>query len=219
MRFPQGPAVSFFTFCYNEKMELYRIDKKQVDAAARALAEAFFEDPFVCRISPDPATRLQSVLPVFRFSTGLAARNGEAWALSPAMEGVALWLPSWRIGCPPLQWLLLGGLGIRRGLTAEGYRELSRVSDRIDRERDAIAPGRFLYLSCLGVRREFRRRGLASALVEGRVKQAAREGLPTIVETNTPEALAFYRAVGFQIMVSFRAAELDYYVLEHPAHT
>ncbi len=211
------PMTKAIALIYNGTMELFRLKKTHVPAASQALAESFLEDPFVCQISPDIATRARSVLPVFRFSTGLAVRNGEAWATSPAMEGVALWLPSWRISCPPLQWLRLGGMGIRRGLSAAGYRELSHVSDRIDRERDAIAPSRFLYLSCLGVRPQFRRRGLASALVEGRVKQAARDGLPTVVETNTPEALAFYRSLGFVVKVSFRAAELDYYVLEHPA--
>lgn len=197
-------------------MELLRLNKTQVAAASAALAEAFLEDPFVCRICPDAATRVRSVLPVFRFSAGLSAHNGEAWASSAAMEGVALWLPSWRIGCPPLRWLLLGGLNIRRNLTAAGYRELTHVSDRIDRERDAVAPQRFFYLSCLGVRPAFRRQGIARGLVECPVARAASQGLPTIVETNTPDALAFYLAMGFRVKASFRTAELDYYVLEHP---
>lgn len=196
-------------------MELFRLNKSHVSAASDALAEAFFHDGLVCRLCPDEATRKHATMPVFRFSVGLAVKNGEAWAASPNLEGVALWLTSWRLGCPPWRWLMLGGLDIRRNLSPEGYRELTRVSDRIDRARESVAPGRYQYLSCLGVQKEYRRQGLATLLVEGKLKEAAASGLPTIVETNTPEALAFYLSLGFQIRTSFRAANMDYYVLEY----
>lgn len=196
-------------------MELFHLDKDHVNTASEALAEAFFHDGLVRRMCPDEGTRRQATLPVFRFSAGLAARNGEAWASSPGMEGVALWLYSWRMICPPWTWLALGGLDIKRRLGPEGYRELTRVSDRIDRAREGVAPERYLYLACLGVKKEHRRQGLATALVAERVRRAASEGLPTIVETNTAEALAFYRSVGFNVRTSFRAADMDYYVLEY----
>jgi ribosomal protein S18 acetylase RimI-like enzyme len=196
-------------------MDLYRIKKQDVNAASKALAEAFFEDGLVCRICPEVDIRTVSVLPVFHFSTGFAAKNGEVWSVSENMEGVALWLYSWKLGCPPWRWLALGGLDIRRNLSPAGYRELTRVSDRIDRARESVAPRKFLYLSCLGVRSEFRRQGLATALVADRVQKAASTGLPTMVETNTPEALEFYKLVGFKVKTSFRAADMDYYVLEY----
>lgn len=196
-------------------MDLLRLKKAQVPAAAGALAEAFFEDGLVRRICPEESNRMLSVLPVFKFSTGMAAKCGEAWATSPGYEGVALWLYSWKMVCPPWRWLALGGLDIRLKLSPWGYRELTRVSDRIDRARDSVAPERFLYLSCLGVRQSFRRQGFATALVEQRVNDAAAAGLPTIVETNTPEALTFYQSIGFRVKTSFRTAEMDYYVLEY----
>jgi ribosomal protein S18 acetylase RimI-like enzyme len=197
----------------NGQLELLRLERRHVTAAAEALSEAFFEDGLVRRICPDEALRRRAVTPVFRFSAGMAVTSGEAWATSPQMEGVALWLYSWKMTCPPWRWLALGGYSIRLGLSAQGYRELTRVSDRIDRARDSVAPGRFLYLSCLGVRPELRRQGLARALVEERVKQAKAGGLPTVVETNTPGALAFYESIGFRVKTTFRAADMDYYVL------
>lgn len=194
-------------------MELIRLERRHVTAAADSLAEAFFEDALVRRICPDEAFRRWAVTPVFRFSAGMAVKAGEAWATSPQMEGVALWLYSEKMICPPWRWLALGGYNIRFHLTAQGYRELTRVSDRIDRARDTVAPGRFLYLSCLGVRQEYRRQGLARALVEDRVKNAVKEGLPTVVETNTPGALAFYQSIGFRVKTTFQVADMEYYVL------
>lgn len=195
-------------------MDLLRLDKSHVQAASNMLAEAFLKDGLVRRVCPDEAGRKDAILPVFRFSAGLAVKSGEACATSPAMEGAALWLYSWRMFCPPWRWFALGGLEIRMRLSAAGYRELTRVSDRIDRERARVAPDRFLYLSCLGVQKEFRRMGYARSLVEGRVRKAEAEGLPTIVETNTPGALAFYESVGFRQLSAFRAADMDYYVLQ-----
>lgn len=200
--------------CYNLAMDLLRLNKTHVDAAAEALAEAFFVDGLVRRMCPDEKNRKQATLPVFRFSAGLAVRNGEAWAVTPQMEGVSLWLYSWKMFCAPWTWLALGGADIRRKLGPEGYRELTIVSDRIDRAREKVAPEKYLYLSCLGVNQSCRRQGLATALVQERVERAASEGLPTVVETNTPEALAFYESVGFEVSTSFRAADMDYYVME-----
>jgi ribosomal protein S18 acetylase RimI-like enzyme len=196
-------------------MDLTRLDKSHVNAASAALAEAFFMDGLVMRMCADERNRIQAVLPVFRFSAGLAARNGEAWATSAQMDGVALWLYSWKMFCPPWTWLALGGSDIRRKLGPDGYRELTRVSDRIDRARESVAPERYLYLSCLGVQQEHRRQGLATALVRGRVESAAAEKLPTIVETNTEGARQFYEHVGFTVKTSFRTADMDYYVMEY----
>jgi ribosomal protein S18 acetylase RimI-like enzyme len=196
-------------------MGLFRLEKSHVTAAADTLAEAFLGDALVCRICPEEEERKRAILPVFKFSAGMAVKSGEAWAASPQMEGVALWLYSWRMGCPPWRWLALGGLEIRRGMSAAGYRELTRVSDHIDRMRMSVAPQRYLYLSSLGVRAQFRRKGLATALVQGRIQAAAREGLASVVETNTPEALVFYKSAGFKVLKEFRAAEMDYYVMQY----
>ena len=192
---------------------MVRLDTASVPAAAAALTEAFFEDSLVVRLCPNRQTRARAILPVFRFSASMSAHYGEAWASSPEMEAVALWLYSDKMACPPWQWLLFGGWDIRRCLGREGYRELNRVSARIDRARDRVAPERYLYLSSLGVRKEYRRQGLAAELVGRRVREAASQGLSTVVETNTPEALAFYRAIGFRVLTGFYTAGLHYYVL------
>lgn len=209
-------GVHITLFCYNENMQLFKLEKCHIGRAAEALADSFLEDGLVCRLCPDGALRKRAILPLFRFTAGLAVHGGEAWATSPALEGVALWMLSSKMGYSPWRWLALGGADIRRGLGREATRELSAVSDRIDRARDSVAPERYLYLACLGVRPAHRRRGLATALVADRARRSSAAGLPVIVETNTPEALAFYRSTGFAVLKSFRAADMDYYVLEYP---
>lgn len=196
---------------------MLKLTKQDVPRAANLLTEAFFEDGLVLRMCPDAAGRAERVRPVFKFSAHMAVYAGEAWAHSTGMEGVALWLYSWRMECPPIHWLWFGGLNIRRRLGAEAYNELITVSDRIDRARDSVAPKRYLYLSTLGVGRAHQRQGVATALVADRIRSAAGEGLSTIVETNTTGALEFYRSVGFVERKAFRAAEMDYHVLEYKA--
>jgi ribosomal protein S18 acetylase RimI-like enzyme len=121
------------------------------------------------------------------------------------------------MGCPLWRWVQYGGLDIRRRMGPTAYRELTRVSDRIDHMRDRVAPQRYLYLSSLGVVPEHRREGLARALVLPRLQQAADEGLSTVVETNSEGALAFYQSVGFTVLAQFNISGLQYSVLEHRA--
>ena len=186
-----------------------------IGQATETLAEAFYSDALVAMLCPDECSRKRCMEPVFRFSANMAVRYGEGWATSRDMEGVALWLYSWKLGCPPWRWLSFGGLDIRRCLGRSGYKELTRVSARIDQARDRVAPEKYLYLSSLGVKPDSRRQGKAGLLVKQRVEDAAREGLSVIVETNTPEALAFYKSVGFRVRSDFTTAGLEYFVLEY----
>ena len=196
---------------------MVKLESAAVGDAVRTLSEAFFLDDFVSRLCPDEGRRLRSIEPVFRFTANMAVHYGEAWADSDQMRAVALWQVSWRMSCPPWRWLLFGGLDIRRRLGAVAYAELTRVSARIDETRDRLAPDRYLYLSSLGVLPDHRREGLARDLVQPRVRQAAAEGLSSIVETNSDGALAFYRDAGFLVRAQFTAAGLQYTVLEYPA--
>lgn len=189
------------------------VGHRQAGPAAHTLALAFADDPLVERICPDPATRAALIEPVFFYTAHLSAANGQAWAVGPRPDGVSLWLPSWRMGCAPWRWLLYGGHRVGRGMSPDRYRLLNEVSTVIDRERDRVAPRRYLYLSNLGVLPAARRQGLATALVTPPVGAAARQGLPTMVETNTPESFAFYRAVGFRVVSDFRAYGMEYFVL------
>lgn len=200
-------------------MAPFPLARRQAEAAAETLTIAFLNDPLVTRICPEEATRAPLILPVFRYSANLAIHYGQAWGIDvskPADSpcGVSLWLHSWRMICPPWRWFAYGGHKVGRGMAPEGYRMLNEVSFTIDRERDRIAPRRYLYLSNLGVLPECRRRGLATALVQGPCERAARQGLPVLVETNTPDSLAFYRAAGFGVVRSFKVWGMEYYILE-----
>ena len=202
-----------------------RLVRADVDAAVETLGAAFFEDSLVSRLCPDQGSRLHCTMPVFRFSANMAVGYGEAWAMPQASQegqphpaalpAVALWQYSWRMGCPLWRWVQYGGLDIRRRLGPTAYRELTRISARIDAMRERVAPERYLYLSSLGVSPQHRRQGLARALVQPRVHQAAAEGLCSIVETNSEGALSFYQEVGFVIRAQSSISGLQYNVLQY----
>jgi ribosomal protein S18 acetylase RimI-like enzyme len=63
-------------------------------------------------------------------------------------------------------------------------------------------PGDSLYVDGLGVSPEFRRRGVAQALLEHATSTAANNGMPSVAldtaETNAP-AVALYRRCGFEV--------------------
>lgn len=192
-----------------------RLERADIGAAVATLGAAFFEDGLVGRLCPDENTRLYRTEPVFRFSANMAVGYGEAWA-DDDLHAVALWQYSWRMGCPLWRWVQYGALDIRRRLGAPAYRELTGISARIDAMRERVAPERYLYLSSLGVAPQHRRAGLARALVQPRVRQAAAEGLSSVVETNGDAALAFYQNVGFEVRAQSTISGLRYAVLEYP---
>ena len=189
---------------------LIRLEKGQIERASEVLSRAFRDDPELLNFIPDPQNRQRLLLSMFRVALAHALRHGEVYAVSPAFEGVAVWLHS---GAPEISlWTLLrgGGLGLlfktrweflRNLKTFWGFMRKMQEDDDFARElRRRLAPFDHWYLSVLGVDPEFQGKGYASKLLKPMLARLDAENLPCYVETNIKEYVDIYQHFGFKVI-------------------
>jgi ribosomal protein S18 acetylase RimI-like enzyme len=174
--------------------------KQQIEPASEVLSRAFLNDPEILQFIPDTQKRQRLLLAMFRVELGHALKHGEVYAASPAIEGVAVWLP-W--GAPQISlWALLRGGGLALLFkTSWGFlRKMKEDEEFARRLRRELAPFPHWYLAVLGVDPDFQGRGYASRLLKGGLARLDRERLPAYLETSIEDYVALYQHFGFEVI-------------------
>jgi ribosomal protein S18 acetylase RimI-like enzyme len=179
---------------------LIRLEKEQIERASEVLSRAFRDDPELLSFIPDAPKRQKLLLSLFRVSLNHALERGEAYAVSPAIEGVAVWLPS---DAPEISfWTLLrgGGLGLLFKTTWGFLRKMKEDDDFARKLRRQLAPFNHWYLAVLGVDPELQGQGYASRLLKPRLARLDKEKLPAYLETSIEEYVPLYQHFGFKVI-------------------
>jgi ribosomal protein S18 acetylase RimI-like enzyme len=177
-------------------LRLAALEPREVGDAARALAEAFRDNPLnVAVIGGDPQRRLRCNLAGMRQLLPVARRHGlvlRAGSGPPA--GVLIATPP---GAYPLPAPRLGAR--LRALAIQGLAVQLRWG-RVFEHLDRIHPREpHWYLATLGVAPDARARGIGSALLHALLDRADREAAACYLETDRSENVAFYAPAGFAV--------------------
>ena len=179
---------------------LIRLEKSQARPASEVLARAFTDDPQLIRFVTEPRRRVELLRSMFRMVLGHAVLHGEVYAVSPKMEGIAIWLPS---GVPDITfWEMLRGGGLTLLFKGgwEFLRKMKQDEDFAHELRWRLAPTPHWYLAVLGVDPKFQGQGCASRLLKPMLAQLDAEKLPAYLETSTEEYVPIYRHFGFKVI-------------------
>lgn len=178
--------------------------RASVDAAAKVLTRALFDDPGFSHVMPEPEFRQTALLAVHRLALRDGLRHGRVLTVDDAqgVAGVAVWYPphsypmSWRRKCRAVPGVLPVALRAPRRAF-----ELARFATAIERALHAAVPddGAW-YLEVLGVRPDAQRRGYGRRLVTPVLEEADRTGAACYLETSRDENVAMYTALGFQVV-------------------
>ncbi len=176
------------------------LEKEQLERAGEVLSRAFRDDPELLSLVPDASKRQKLLRSMFRPALRHALKHGEVYAASPAIEGVAVWLPS---DTPEMSlWAMLrgGGLGLLFGAGWGLARKMKEDEDFAHKLRRQLAPFLHWYLAVLGVAPELQGKGYASRLLRPRLARLDRERLPAYLETSIEDYVAMYRHFGFEVI-------------------
>jgi ribosomal protein S18 acetylase RimI-like enzyme len=176
-----------------------RLEKEQIEKASQVLARAFRDDPELVQFIPDAQKRQKMLLPMFRIELHHALRHGEVYAVSPNVEGVAVWLPS---AAPeiPFWAMLRGGLGFIFRISWSFLRKMKEDDDFARGLRRQLAPFDHWYLAVLGVDPAYQGQGCASRLLKPRLARLDKEKLPAYLETTIEDYVPMYRHFGFEVI-------------------
>ena len=175
---------------------------EDVPGVARALANAFEDDPHFSWIIRDDTRRLERLENGFRvFTERIWLPQGESYTHERVVGG-ALWLPpgTWHLGVLDQLRLLLPTFRAIRGDIGRLMRALTFIERKHPR-----SPAHW-YLPVLGVATACQGRGFGAALMRPVLARCDREGTPAYLEASTPRNRALYERHGFEVVEECRYA-------------
>lgn len=192
---------------------MHHLLPRDITPASSLLARAFFSDPLFGHFFPDPAARLNQLEALFAFR--LRNELDDAYAPSPALEGLALWqLPR---GHKPR----LHPAALPRALALAfkaGWQPLQRMIHfhRLSLAlRDTLIRDPYVYLDTLAVAPAFQRQGFARRLLMPVLKMADDLGVPVYLETQNRRIIDIYTHFGFAVISRTRLPDtpVEHYCL------
>jgi ribosomal protein S18 acetylase RimI-like enzyme len=174
------------------------LDPSREREAAEVLARAFFEDPLLVYYLPERGERSR-VLPGFMLACVRYCRaHGEVWT-TPALDGVACWLPPGQTGFDVWGFIRAGVGAVPLTFHWSVLRRVSTVERAVDRFHHAVMPGPHCYLMLLGVDPTRQGQGVGSRLIAPQIAQAKLAKVPVYLETMTERDVSFYLKNGFTV--------------------
>ncbi len=179
---------------------LIRLQKWQVEPASEVLARAFIDDPEIVRSVPEQHKRAKLLSSLFRVTLNHGISHGEVYAVSPDMEGIAIWLPSQASDITLWTGIRCGGLALLFKASWKLLYEMKRDDAFASKLRKRLAPFLYWYLAVLGVDPKFQGKGYASRLLQPMLARLEAANLPCYVETSTEEYVQIYQHFGFRVI-------------------
>jgi ribosomal protein S18 acetylase RimI-like enzyme len=178
---------------------LYPLQKKDAPRAAAVLAAAFQYDPVWKAVLGDGKPEQRRA--AFEAPVRYCLKYGEVYAPSPALEGVAAWLPGAVADMTPWRMLLSGAMwpGMRMGMDAA--RKMMPIFAPIEADRKAMMRGKeFIYVLVIGVDPRFQGQGFGGRLLRALFEKSERDRVPIYLETETEDNVRLYEHLGFHVV-------------------
>jgi hypothetical protein len=123
-----------------------RLLETDVGRACTMLSRAFFRDPKMLHLISDIALRTDQSQHLFSFELRYGMIYGEVYTTSPAVEGVAVWLPSDNYEISLWRAFRCGGLGLQWHLGTQTMDRLMAFSAAVDELHKKHLPFPHYYL-------------------------------------------------------------------------
>lgn len=177
-----------------------RLERSNIGVVSEMMARAFFNDPHLIDLIPDPDQRSALGGAYFEFVLRFGMRYGRVYAVSPSLEGAAVWLPSDRSEITLWRALLSGGMGLQRRFGSERMKRLTAFSDLVDGYHHRHVPEPHCYLFYVGVDPKRQGRGCASRLLRPMFAALDRLQLPCYLTTQNEQNIRLYEHFGFSVI-------------------
>src|SRR5262245_63223490 len=147
-----------------------KVKPDQIEAAARTLADAFWDDPLMHIVAPDQKKRATVGPWFFAKSIAYGMRWGEV-SCSDDVSAAAVWFPpgNTEITLGRMLRVGMGALPIRAGIS--GFLRFMRALSAVEKFHKGVE-GPHWYLLAVGTKPDRQGTGLGSALVELGTSQA-----------------------------------------------
>jgi len=180
--------------------DLFRLTKTQIKPAARMFARAFHDDPVFSYFIPDAFKRKNKSPFIFEFIIRYGLLYGEAYATSPNLEGVVMWLPYEKAEMTLWRIIRSGGFSLYFRVGKDVVSRMIFYTEYAYCLQARLAPFPHWYGFLMGVDPVFQGKGHASALIKPMLDRLDRKHLPCYLETHKEKNVSIYKHYGFELI-------------------
>jgi ribosomal protein S18 acetylase RimI-like enzyme len=166
----------------------------EADALGRTMARAFADDPLICFLLRDPATRATKAPRLFKLLFKLALPFG-ASDITSGYEAAALWRPpgQWEV---PFWQYLTNGPEFLSVFGVGGALHVLKVMDYIEK-RHPHEP--HWYLQAIATDPDQQGKGFGGLIMRHQLATVDASGLPAYLESSKEKNIPIYASFGFRV--------------------
>ena len=182
------------------EQNIIRLTKKHIKQSGKVLGRAFCNDPVPIQVIPNDAERKVKIEYIFQMITCLGIRYGEAHAISPNLEGIAIWIPfkTYEESFLRIFRCIFNTEVYKMRFEAQRrYKPIEKINKKLHLK---YAPREHWYLQTLGIDPPHQGKGHGSELLKFMLERIDKQGLPVYLETSTEKNVKFYEKFGFKLM-------------------
>ena len=170
--------------------EPVRLTELQIEPAAETLARAFQDYPVFTYVFPNACERRNELPLLLQSFVHYGVLNGEVYATSRNLEGVAVWMPPdhTRVSTPAPE------------VSQDALDRMAYWGRQTGSIRKCHVPSAHWFLMIIGVSPEFQGRGYASILLAPMLARIQRQHLPCYLDTELEKNVAMYQHFGFRVV-------------------
>lgn len=180
--------------------KLFPVTKGHIKPAVETLTKAFKNDLVYSFIIPDEKKRNELLPYFFQFRVRYGLLYGEAYAISPDVEGIAIWLPYKNVDMTPVRMARSGGISLFFRAGKDAMTRLSSLGDHLSKLHKKHADFPHWYLAPIGVNPVFQGKGYGAALIKAMLDRLDKEGLPCFLQTQSEYNVSIYEKYGFKVV-------------------
>src|SRR5262245_2063251 len=194
-----------------------QLTEQHIEVAGETLARGFLNDPLTVYMIPDKHERARLLPSHFTPFVRYGHLFGEVFT-TPALDAVAIWLPSAAAEITPDRAARSGLDQIEAAIGSAAWGRFDRVMAYAEQLHHSAEPGPHWYLPVIGVDPSRQQHGVGTALLRTMLSRADAEGLPCYLETYQPTNVRFYERNGFTIVAHGRepSSGLLYWAFKRP---
>ncbi|MBN1330129.1 MAG: GNAT family N-acetyltransferase [Candidatus Heimdallarchaeota archaeon] len=180
--------------------QLYRLTRNDVKRATEVFVRAFADDKLSQYMYPIENTREKAMRSYFRYRLTYGVLYGEVYAISPKIEGLAVWYRDNQYSMSYWRNFRAGGMKLLRYLDSDTMNRMMNLGRFTINLRKQCFSEPYWYLEPLGVDPDHQGKGFASILVRSMLKRIDSEHLLTVLETQTSKNVDIYKRYNFEIV-------------------
>jgi len=179
---------------------LIRLSKKHIKIASHILSRAFQNDPVIRWQIPDAIKRLSSLQYFWEFILRIGIKNGEVYATSEDLEGIAVWRPSKKLNFAYWKYIKNGIIKLPFKFGIKATKRITFFQAVNYSIRNIYMKVPYWYLGPIAVDPKYQGKGFASMLLNPMLERIEKDHMPIWLETNSERNVSFYQHFDFYII-------------------